>query len=89
MIFGLSHECINQYLSFSGASDFTPLENEVLTIPSTMAVSNSVCRSVNVTSDMIVEESESFNITVEMSNPNDVIMGLNTAAVTIEDDDSK
>ena len=42
-----------------------------------------------MTDDMIVENSESFNITVETSNPNDVIMGLNTAVVTIEDDDSK
>ena len=39
--------------------------------------------------DRIVEDTETFNITVEISNPNDVIMGLNTAAVTIADDDSK
>ena len=65
------------------------ISNETLTIPSATAVGNSVCHSINVTNDMIVEESESFDITVEMSNPNDVIMGLNTAVVTIEDDDSK
>ena len=38
---------------------------------------------------MIVEEIETFNITVEIFNSNDVFMGLNTAVVTIEDDDSK
>ena len=54
-----------------------------------MAVSNSVCRSITVTDDMIVEGSETFNITVEISDPNDVIMGQDTAVVTIEDDDSK
>ena len=75
--------------SFSGVSDFSPLADELLTISSTSSVNNSVCRSINVTDDMIVEESESFNITVEILNPNDVIMGLNTAVVTIEDDDSK
>ena len=76
-------------LSFLGVSDFSPLANELLTIPSTMVVNNSICRNITVTDDMIVENSESFNITVETSNSNDVIMGLNTAVVTIEDDDSK
>ena len=38
---------------------------------------------------MIVEDSETFSITVEISNLNNVIMGLNTAVVTIADDDSK
>ena len=42
-----------------------------------------------MTDDRIVEDTETFNITVEISNLNDVIMGLNTVAVTIADDDSK
>ena len=42
-----------------------------------------------MTDDRIVEDTETFNITVEISNLNDVIMGLNTVAVTITDDDSK
>ena len=75
--------------SVSGTSDFSPLANEVLVIPSTAAVSNSVCRDVNVTDDIIVEDSEAFTITIETSNPNDVIMGPSTAIVTIVDDDGK
>ena len=54
-----------------------------------MAVGNSVCRSITITEDMIVEEIETFNITVETSNPNDMIMGQNTAVVTIVDDDGR
>ena len=38
---------------------------------------------------MIVEDSETLTITVETSNPNDVIIGLSRAIVTIVDDDSK
>ena len=75
--------------SVSGASDFSPLANEVLLIPSTTAISNSVCRDVNVTDDMIVEDSEIFTITMETSNPNDVIMGPSAAIVNIVDDDGK
>ena len=63
--------------------------NEVLSIPSTTAASNSVCRGITVINDMFVEDSESFNITVEISNPNDFVMGPNTAVVTIRDDESK
>ena len=54
-----------------------------------MAVGNSVCRSITITEDMIVEEIETFNITVETSNPNDMIMEQNTAVVTIVDDDGR
>ena len=77
------------FLLISGASDFSSLANEVLTIPSTMAVSNFVCHNVSVPDDMIVEGSEAFTITVETSNPNDVIMGPSTVLVTIVDDDGK
>ena len=54
-----------------------------------MAVSSFVCHSISVPDDMIVEDSEIFTITVETSNPNDVIMGPTTAVVTIVDDDGK
>ena len=74
------------FLLISGASDFSPLANEVLTIPSTMAVSNFVCHNISVPDDMIVEGSEAFTITVET---NDVIMGPSTVLVTIVDDDGK
>ena len=74
---------------FKGASDFSPLANEVLTIPSTTAVGNSVCRGITVTDDMIVEDSEIFTVAVEISNPSNVVLELNTAVVAITDDDSK
>ena len=54
-----------------------------------MAVSSFVCHNISVPDDMIVEDSEIFTITVETSNPNDVIMGPTTAVVTIIDDDGK
>ena len=54
-----------------------------------MVANNFVCHNITVTDDMIVEGSETFIITVETSNPNNVIMGLNTAIVTIIDNDGK
>ena len=65
------------------------LANEDLTIPSTAAVSTAVCLNITVSGDMFVEDSETYTISVETSNPNDVIMGPSTATVTIVDDDSK
>ena len=76
-------------ISYVGANDFSQLTNEVLYLPSTTAVSTAVCRDIAVTADMIVEDNEIFTISVQSSNPNDVIMGLTTATVTIVDDDSK
>ena len=75
--------------SYAGASDFSQLTNEVLSLPSTTAVDTAVCRDITVTADMIVEENEIFTISVQISNPNDVILGQTTAAVTIVDDNSK
>ena len=75
--------------SFSGVSDFIPFANEVLRIPSTTAVGNSVCRDITVTDDMIVEGSETFTITVEITDPTDVVVGPNTAVIIIGDDDSE
>ena len=75
--------------SYVGANDFSQLTNEVLSLPSTTAVSTAVCRDIAVTADMIVEDNEIFTISVQSSNPNDVIMGLTTATVTIVDGDSK
>ena len=75
--------------SYVGANDFSQLTNEVLSLPSTTAVSTAVCRDIAVNSDMIVEDNEIFTISVQTSNPNDVIMELTTATVTIVDDDSK
>ena len=74
---------------YAGANDFIPLANGVLTIPSTATVSTAVCFNITVTSDMIVENNETFTISVETSNPDDVILGATTATVTIVDDDSK
>ena len=75
--------------SFAGASDFGMLGNEILTIPSTAAVSTAVCLNITIPGNMIVEDNETFTISVETSNPNDVIMGPSTATVTILDNDSK
>ena len=54
-----------------------------------MPVGNSVCHGITVTDDMFVEGGEIFTISADTSNSNDVIVGLNTALVTIVDDDSK
>ena len=54
-----------------------------------MAVGNFMCHNVSVTDDIIVESNETFTITVETSNPNDVIVGPSTVLVTIVDDDGK
>ena len=75
--------------SYAGANDFSQLTNEVLSLPLTTAVSTAVCRDIAVTTDMIVEENEIFTISVQTSNPNDVILGQTTATITIVDDDSK
>ena len=75
--------------SYAGANDSSQLTSEVLSLPSTTAVSTAVCRDIAVTADMIVEENEIFTISVQSSNPSDVIMGLTTATVTIVDDDGK
>ena len=48
-----------------------------------------MCRGITVTDDMVVEESETFNITVETSDSNDIITGPSTATFTIIDNDSK
>ena len=74
---------------FSGDNDFSQLANEVLTIPSTMAVSTAVCHNITVPGDMMVENNETFTITVETSNPFDVLFGTNIATVTIVDNNSK
>ena len=75
--------------SYAGANDFSLLANEFLTIPSTAAVSTTVCHDITVPADMIVEDNETFTISVETSNPNNVIMGPSTATVTIVDNDGK
>ena len=54
-----------------------------------MAVSSFVCHNIIVPDDIIVEDSETFTITVETSNQNNVIMGPTAAIVTILDDDGK
>ena len=38
---------------------------------------------------MMVENNETFTITVETSNPFDVLFGMNIATVTIVDNNSK
>ena len=75
--------------SCAGANDFSSLANEVLTILTTAAVSTTVCLNITVPDDIMVEDNETFTITVETSNLNDVIMGPSTATVTIVDNDSK
>ena len=48
-----------------------------------------MCHDITVPADMIVEGSETFTISVETSNPNDVILGPSTATVTVVDNDGK
>ena len=77
------------FFILSDESDFSPFANEVLTIPSTTTVRNFVCRSIGVPDDMIVEGSETFTISVETTNPNDVIIGPSTTTLTIVDGDGR
>ena len=46
-----------------------------------------MCHDITVPGDMMVEDNETFTISVEISNPNDVIMGPSTATVNILDND--
>ena len=48
-----------------------------------------MCRDITVPGDTIVETNETFTISVETINLNDVIIGPSTATVTIVDDDGK
>ena len=77
------------HFSFTGDNDFSYLANEVLTIPSAAAIGTVVCHNITVPDDMIMEDSETFTITVETINPNDVVIGPSTATVTIVDIDGR
>ena len=48
-----------------------------------------MCHNITVPDDMIMEDSETFTISVETINPNDVVIGPSTATVTIVDIDGK
>ena len=74
---------------YADANDFSQLTNDILTLPSTTTVSTAVYRDIAVPGDMSVENNETFTITVETSNPNDVIIGPSTVVVTIVNNDGK
>ena len=71
-------------------SDFIGLLSQPVTIPQTTGVNSSICYPITINGDRIVEDTESFNVTLEVNNPLDMVdMSRNTAIVVIEDDDGK
>ena len=51
--------------------------------------SSNICTLVQVIDDRLIESNETFEISIEFENPNDVVYGRNTTTVTIIDDDGK
>ena len=51
--------------------------------------SSNICTLVQVIDDRLIESNETFEISIEFENPNDVVNGRNTTTVTIIDDDGK
>jgi len=68
------------------SNDFVELENLLLTILSSSVVGDSVCRSVTIVGDDVLESDEIFTVILYPVNPEDSIMGSNTSTVTILND---
>lgn len=68
------------------ANDFQPLQGVLLTIPSAATPGAVVCQAITVIGDDIMEEDESFTVTVTPQNSNDDITGSTTVTITIPDD---
>ena len=68
--------------------DFILLEREVV-VPSTTAQGEGVCvAAITILGDDIVEGNETFRVTIQPINPNDIISTSgNTSTITIDDDD--
>ena len=68
--------------------DFVLLEGEVV-VPSTTVQGEGVCvAAINILGDDIVERNETFRVTIQPTNPNDIISTSgNTSTITIVDDD--
>lgn len=68
--------------------DIVLLEREVV-IPSTTAQGEGVCvAAITILGDDTVEGNETYHVTIQPTNPNDIVpRSRSTAAVTIVDDD--
>ena len=75
-------------LNTTAAMDAVLLEREVI-IPSTTAQGESVCvTAITILGDDTVEGNETFRVTIQPTNPNDIVpTSRSTATVTIVDDD--
>ena len=67
-------------------NDFEPLDNLILTIPSSTSVGVEQCQSVTIVGDNIRESDEMFQVLVTPVNSEDSITGPDTVTVTILDD---
>ena len=72
----------------SDSDDFQPLSNQMLTIPPSTPVGNSICQPITILGDDIDEENETFSVIVFAASP-DNITSPDTVTVTIVDADGR
>jgi len=74
---------ILSFLHNLGPNDFIALENLLLTFPSNSAVGTSMCGSVTIVGNNIVENEEMFQVMVTPDDSDDQIVGTPRFTITI------
>jgi len=74
---------ILSFLHNLGPNDFVALDNLLLTFPSNSAVGASVCESVTIVGDNIMENDEVFQVLVSSDDSDDQITGTPRFTITI------
>ena len=78
---------VHNYYFFLGSDDYTSVSNMELSFQPATATEPS-CGDVQITNEDILEDDESFIVTLDSSD-NAIVIDSNTATVTIRNDDSK
>ena len=71
---------------FSDESDFVPLNGQLCVVPGSTPAGVPVCCPITVLGDDVIENNEAFVVVVNPSDPGDVIVGSDTVAIVITDD---
>ena len=74
------------YIHSADVSDFQPLSNQILTIPSTTTQGGSVCQPISIIGDTVEEDDENFTVMASVASP-DIFTPPATATVIILNDD--
>jgi len=74
---------ILSFLHNLGPNDFVALDNLLLTFSSNSAVGTSMCGSVTIVGDNIVENEEMFQVMVTPDDSDDQIVGTSHFTITI------